>query len=213
MHRISDKRITGMAQRNFRMFREFCGDEASKNVVLVTNMWGEVSPKDGQDRENKASSKLFKPVLEKGAQMARNLNTADSAHNIIRMTMKNNPMVLQVQRELVDEHKSIVDTAAGEVVKRELNALIRKYQAEMEQVREEMLQATKDRDEVTRRELEDERRRMQERVERMKKESEEMASRFPAEKERMEARMKQMEQEMQTLHDLTNTPATIPFHK
>ena len=175
IHRISDKRFTGMAGRNFRMFRELCGDSTLKNIVLVTNMWGQVSPEEGQDRENQLTSKFFKPVLDKGAQMIRHHNTVESAHNVIRAIIRNHPIVLQIQREIVDEGKAIVDTAAGEVVNKETKELIRRHQAEMEKVRQEMLQAMRDRDEVVRRELEDqrrimieERRRLLERIEMVK---------------------------------------------
>ena len=211
VHRISDKRFTGMAGRNFRMFRELCGDSTLKNVVLVTNMWGEVSEKDGQDRENKLTSKFFKPVLDKGAQMIRHHNTVESAHNVIRAIIRNHPIVLQIQREVVDEGKSIVNTAAGDVVNKEINDLIRRHQAEMEKVREEMLQAMKEKDDVTKRELEDERRRMQEQVERMKKDSAEMASRFTAERERTENKMTQMMRDMEALQDLAGAVASIPI--
>ena len=151
------------------MFRELCGDSTLKNVVLITNKWGEVSPEDGQDLENKLSSKIFKPVLEKAAQMVRHHSTVESAHDIIRMIIKNHPVVLQIQREPVDERKAVVDTAAGDAVNKQINALIRKHQMEMEKVREEMLQAMKEKDEVTRRELEEERRKMQEMMEEFKK--------------------------------------------
>ena len=123
------------------MFRELCGDETLKNVVLVTNMWGEVSPEDGQDRENQLTSKFFKPVLKKGAQMVRHLNTTESAHNIIREIIRNHPIVLQIQREVVDEQKDIVDTSAGEVVNKEINELIRRHQAELEKIQAELMQA------------------------------------------------------------------------
>ena len=102
------------------MFRELCGDAALRNVVIVTNMWGEVSPEDGLDRENQLSSKFFKPVLDLGAQMARHYNSIRSAHEIIRRILKNRPMPLRIQRELVDEHLDIADTAAGNTVNREL---------------------------------------------------------------------------------------------
>ena len=157
------------------MFRELCGDSTLKNIVLVTNMWGQVSPEEGQDRENQLTSKFFKPVLDKGAQMIRHHNTVESAHNVIRAIIRNHPIVLQIQREIVDEGKAIVDTAAGEVVNKETKELIRRHQAEMEKVRQEMLQAMRDRDEVVRRELEDqrrimieERRRLLERIEMVK---------------------------------------------
>ena len=195
IHRISDKRFTGITGRNFKMFRELCGDTTLKNVILVTNMWGEVSRDIGEAREDELTSDFFKPVLDKGAQMARHHNTAQSAHDIIRRIMKNRPVALQIQRELVDEHKDIVDTAAGGVINQELKEQIRKHQVELRMVQEEMMQAMKERDEEARQELEEESRKLQEEMERIKKDSEGMASNYAEEKERMETKMKQMERE------------------
>ena len=194
MHRISDKRFTGIAGRNFKMFRELCGDTTLKNVVLVTNMWSEVSPEVGEFREDELSNRFFKPAIDKGAQMVRHHNTAQSAHDIIRLIMKNRPVVLQIQRELVDEHKDIGDTAAGEAINKELNEQMRRHQAEMKVVQEEMEQALKEKDEETRRELEEETRKLQEQMNKIKQDSEGMASNYAAEKGRMEAKMREMEQ-------------------
>ena len=194
------------------MFRQLCGDSTLKNVALVTNMWGEVSPEDGQGRENKLSNKFFKPAIDKGAQMARHHNTIQSSHDIVRMIMKNHPEVLQIQREVVDEQKDIVDTAAGEVVNGELNELIRKHGAVLKKLQEDMEEASKDRDEELRQELEEDRRVMQEQMERAKKDSEEMASRYAAEKEKTEDKMKQLMREITELQDFTGTPVTIPIY-
>ena len=194
------------------MFRELCGDKTLKNVVLVTNMWGEVSPEDGQDREDQLSGDFFKSVLDKGAQMVRHHNTAESTHDIIRRIINNHPAVLQIQHELVDEQKDIVDTAAGEIINKELNELMRRHQVELKKVQEEMMQAMKEKDDETRQELEDERKKMQERMDKMKKDSDEMASKYAEEKERMEDKMKQMMGEMQELQDLAGTPVTVPIY-
>ena len=177
------------------MFRELCGDAALKNVVLVTNMWGEVSRDVGEARENELSGKFFKPALDNGAQLVRHHNTVQSAHSIIRRIVANHPVALQIQRELVDEHKDITGTAAGEAVNRELHEQIRRHQAELKVVQEEMEQASKEKDEVTRRELEEARRKLEEEMEKIKKDSEGMALNYAAEKEKMEAKMKEMEEE------------------
>ena len=177
------------------MFRELCGDTTLKNVVLVTNMWGEVSPEIGEVRENELSSKFFKSALDKHAQMVRHHNTAQSSHDIVRKIMTNNPVALQIQRELVEEHMGIVDTAAGEAINRELNERIRRHQVELGKVQKEMTQALKKKDEETRQELEEERGKLQEKIEKIRKDSEGMAANYAAEKKRMEARMKEMELE------------------
>ena len=195
VHRISDNRFTGITGRNFRMFHELCGDAALKNVVLVTNMWGQVSRDVGEARESELSSNFFKPVLNEGARMVRHNNTVRSAHDIIRRIIANTPTVLQIQQELVEEHKDIANTAAGEVISKELNEQMRRHQAELKVVQEEMVQALKGKDEEARQELEEERRKLQERMEKVKKDSEGMALNYATEKARMEAKMKEMEQE------------------
>ena len=103
-------------------------------------------------------------------------------------------LCLQIQRELVDEHKDIANTAAGEAVNQELNDQIRRHQVELKGVQEEMEQALKEEDEQLRRELEEERRKVEEQMEKIKKDSEGMALNYAAEKDRMEARMKEIEQ-------------------
>ena len=195
IHRISDIRYTGISGRNFKMFRELCGDTTLKNVIIVTNMWGQVSKDIDEARENQLSSIFFKPALDKGARMARHNNTIRSTHSIIRRIMENHPVALQIQRELVDEHKDIVDTAAGRAVNQELDEQMRRHQTELKVVQEEMAQALKEKDEETRQEMEERTRELQEQMEMIKKNSEGMASSYAAEKERMEARMKEMELE------------------
>ena len=195
IHRISDKRFTGIAGRNFKMFRELCGDSTLKNVILVTNMWGEVSKEVGEAREEQLTTNFFKPVLDKSAQLARHQNTVQSAHDIIRRIMRNQPLVLQIQRELVDEHKDIVDTAAGEAVNKELNAQIRRHQAELKAVQEDMVKALKEKDDETRKELEEETRKLQEQMNKIKMDSEGMASNYLQEKKKTEDAMKEMQEQ------------------
>ena len=193
------------------MFRQLCGDETLKNVVLVTNMWDEVSPEDGQDRENQLSSRFFKPVLDKGARLARHHNTTESAHNIIRMIIENHPIALQIQRELVDEQRDIVDTTAGEVLNHEINELIRQHQVKLREVQEEMASVLSEKDEEIH-ELEEEKEKMQKDIERMKKNSDEMASKYAEEKQRMEAKVKKMMKEMKSMRELAGNPVKIPIY-
>ncbi|KAF9781313.1 P-loop containing nucleoside triphosphate hydrolase protein, partial [Thelephora terrestris] len=196
-HRISDFRMTGLSRKNFSMFRKLCGDNALQNVVIVTNMWGEVDPQTGNEREAELRGEdiFFKPVLEKGSQMARHENTVPSAETIIRLILNNHPMPLRIQEELVDEHMDISDTGAGEELNREINAQIRRHKEEMRELKEGMEQAMKDKDEETRKELEIETKRMQREIERFQHDSERLESDYKKEKERLDARMGKMEQE------------------
>ncbi|EMD32135.1 hypothetical protein CERSUDRAFT_99815 [Gelatoporia subvermispora B] len=162
MHRISDFRMGGTSKRNFTMFRKLCGDDTLKNVLIVTNMWGEVSAEVGSAREKElaADDILFKPVLEKGARMLRHDNTLSSAHRILSCLINNRPEVLQIQDEVVNKHKDILQTAAATELARELEEQKRKQREEMDRVRREHEAAVAAQQEATRRALEQERARI-----------------------------------------------------
>ena len=95
--------MCGTSTRNFRMFRELCGDSGLKNVVILTNMWGQVTKDVGEARERELATDnlFFKPVLDKGAQMLRHDHTLASAQKVLRYFFNNQPAVLQIQREIV----------------------------------------------------------------------------------------------------------------
>jgi hypothetical protein len=201
IHRISDKRFTGIAKRNFGIFHELCGDETLKNAILVTNMWGEVSPDVGEAREQELVGEFLKPALDKGAQIARHHNTVESAHDIIRRIMKNRPLALQIQRELVGEGKNITDTAAGRAVNKELNELSERQQVEFEAVQEEMSRAQQKRDEEARQQLEKETRKIQEEMNKIRMDSEAIVACYNRERKRMEEEKKRMEGEMKRMRE------------
>ena len=195
MHRISDRRFSGIAGRNFKIFRELCGETSLKNVVLVTNMWGEVSQDVGEARERELASNFLKPALDKGAQMVRHHNTEQSAHDVIRRIMNNHPVVLQIQREVVDEHKDITSTAAGEAVNTELAEEARRYEAELRRAQEERERALREREEEARRKMEEERRRREEEMRRAREEQERIARERRQEMERAELEARRLEEE------------------
>ena len=196
IHSISDKQLTGIAGRNFdKMFRELYGDSTLRNVVFDTNMWGDVSREDGEERERELITNFFKTALDKGAQIARHYNTVQSAHDIIRRIIKNQPVPLQIQREFVDEGKDILKTTVGEAINGELNEQIQRHQAEPEAVKSEMKKALQEKDEETRRELEKETRKLQEQIDRTRVHSETVTSRYNEERRRMEEEIRRMRED------------------
>ena len=196
-HRISDRRMGGISRHNLNMFKKLCGDDALKNVVIVTNMWGDVKPHIGDARETQLREKdiFFKPVLAKGAQMARHDDTVPSAQRIIRLLLNNHPLPLRIQEELVIEGKEITKTSAAEELNRELNAQIRKYQQEMEEAMEEMQRAMNAENEELKRELQEKAQWMEKEIKRFKNDSQRLSSDYKKEKERLEARVQQVELE------------------
>ena len=130
-------------------------------------MWDGVSPDTGEAREFELFNNFFKMAIFKGAQMIQHHNTVESAHDIVRRVMANRSVVLQIQKELVDERKDILNTTAGEAISREPDGQTRRHQAELKKVREEMAQALREKEEETRREREEERKKLQEWMEAM----------------------------------------------
>jgi hypothetical protein len=195
MHRISDERFTGIAGRNFKIFRDLCGEKSLKNVVLVTNMWGRVSVGVGEDRERELSSDFLKPALDKGAQMVRHHNNEQSAHHIIRRIMNNHPVVLQIQHELVDERKDVVNTAAAKAINAELEEEKRRHEAEVKKAQEDIARALREKEEQTRRRIEEEKTRQEEELRKAREERERIELQRRQEVERAEQEARRFEEQ------------------
>lgn len=189
MHRISDDRFGGLAVKNFRMFRELCGEKTLKNVIIMTNMWGRVTPQQGADREQQLKDVYFKAAIEKGAQLCRHTNTPKSARAILRTVLKNQPVVLKIQRELIDERMDIGETGAGAELTREIREVVEKHQSDIKDLEESMRKAMEEKDEESREEMETERARLQGEMEGLRQDSEEMKSKFEAARREMEERI------------------------
>ncbi|EKM53858.1 uncharacterized protein PHACADRAFT_98220, partial [Phanerochaete carnosa HHB-10118-sp] len=156
MHRISDFKVGGISRRNFGMFRSLCGETTLKNVIIVTNMWSEVGEQKGaaRERELAADNALFKPVIDKGARMMRHYNTAESAQAILRVLVENQPLALQIQREIVDQRKTLEQTTANEELRtQEMREARRRQDEELQRQREAAEAAKRAQEEQKAREL------------------------------------------------------------
>lgn len=143
-HRISDFRMGGISRRNFQALRELCGDATLRNVIIVTNMWGEVTPEMGDKRENqlKTEEKFFLPAIAAGASVYRHDNTKLSAEIILRHIVGNIPLPLNRIQEIIDERRAPNQTTTGTVLDYELLVKEEMHRKAMEEMRREM-EATK----------------------------------------------------------------------
>jgi len=195
MHRISDRRFSGIAGRNFKIFRELCGETSLKNVVLATNMWGEVSHDVGEARERELASNFLKPALDKDAQLVRHHNTKQSAHDVIRRIMNNHPVVLQIQRELVDQRKDITKTAAGEAVDTKLAEEAKRHEADLKKAQEDKARALRQKEEEAKRKMEEEKRKQEEQIRKAKEAEQKAALQCRQETERAKLEAKCLEED------------------
>lgn len=157
LHRITDNRMGGTALRNFRMFRELCGIKALASCVIVLNMWNEVSEDvaTARERELRETDIFFKPAMDAGASMLHHTNSPSSAQEILRDVVKKEPVVLQIQEEIVEQGKPIYETSAGVALLGDLAARQQRQLAQLQEMQRELEEAIEQQNESDRRELEE----------------------------------------------------------
>ncbi|EKM78811.1 hypothetical protein AGABI1DRAFT_13598, partial [Agaricus bisporus var. burnettii JB137-S8] len=115
LHRITDNRITNTVVRNLDMFQKLCGSENLSSITFVTTNWDSFRAEniqEGKANEEQLSEVYWKSLLDNGSKMLRFENTCSSAWNIID-AVPEIPISLNIQKEIVEEGKSLPDTAAG----------------------------------------------------------------------------------------------------
>ncbi|KAF5983810.1 hypothetical protein FCOIX_3026 [Fusarium coicis] len=145
LYPITNNRMAGSNLRSFRILKEICGFDSYSNLAIVTTMW----PKS-QDYTNKSiledrelelltNSEFFSDLVSKGARVFRdydeNYSPADSLQRImdslLRQLDHGKPSVLQLQREVVDEDKSLGETAAGIAAAEHLYQTCRQHEKQL----------------------------------------------------------------------------------
>ncbi|KIK25749.1 hypothetical protein PISMIDRAFT_96418, partial [Pisolithus microcarpus 441] len=187
MHRISDTRMTGTSRRNFRLFRELCGEDAFQNILIVTNMGRDDDLEACSDKERQLATddKYYKPMLDGGARMVRHDGTPASAKSIVGQLIGKAEVTLVGQREIVDEHKEFSGTAAGKELTRVLKEQAEEYDTELRELRAGLEDSTRDKDERQRRVGQDDLEKKREEIESIKSRIEKMEQTFRTEKARL----------------------------
>ncbi|KAK3070300.1 hypothetical protein LTR53_000895 [Teratosphaeriaceae sp. CCFEE 6253] len=149
---IMDPRMYGSSLRNLKMFKDLVGPDPLQNVVLATTRWGqarksgELELAESKEHQLKTEEAFWAPMVHRGSRVARFEDTRDSALQLILSLVDQRPVVLQIQSELVDQKKKLIDTAAGNTVNEESKRLEKKYKDEIAQIQKEMDEALAARD-------------------------------------------------------------------
>ncbi|KAK1779259.1 P-loop containing nucleoside triphosphate hydrolase protein [Copromyces sp. CBS 386.78] len=125
MHSITEVRMKGSSLKFLNMFQSLCGDEAMKKVTLVTTHWDAIKPEDMANalrREQELINRWWAPMLQKGSWTTQYHGTRESAEALVlELAEDDDGIVLDVQRELVDDNKRLGDTRAGLPFKQQLD--------------------------------------------------------------------------------------------
>ena len=173
LQRISDVRVGGSGIKNIKMFQKLCGDGPLASVVLATTMW-DMATEDAaiqRERELKEQPQLWKRMIDHGSRVFRHDNKETSALKIIIYLMRRKrPVTLDIQREMVDEKRELIDTGAGEALASNLQSLMKLYEGKLRILEQEFREARKEDREM----LEEQRREHQENLARQRKEIEKL---------------------------------------
>lgn len=169
LHRISDPRMTGPSLRNLRMFRKLCGDDGLGNVVLATTFWAKVTKEDGDRREKElmSSGDFWGYLMSKGSSVFRHDQGQVSAERMINSLIDRSggKVALAIQKEVVDEKKTLEQTAAGQDVASELQEARRAFEDALVEMKKEQAEALRTRDEYLQQVLSTERAKFAEQLE------------------------------------------------
>ena len=101
---------------------ELCGEGAMSNVVLVSTRYRRTLSSMGSELQT-LTKEYFKPALEMGAK-ASFIGLFRGEDPTLKMFSTKRPVVLKIQRELIDEGRDFRQTTAGTELKRKMGELI-----------------------------------------------------------------------------------------
>jgi hypothetical protein len=150
LQRIIDPRMTHGGRANLELFRALCGDDPLRKVVLATTFWSEMKNLQRaveHEEELKTNPDYWGGMLAKKATMTQFHDTRDSALSIIRgILLHEEKITLKIQREMVDQKLDLIQTTAGETLKRELSEMAQQYEKLVQKLQQEKVDALKARD-------------------------------------------------------------------
>jgi hypothetical protein len=121
IHRITDPKMGGTALSNLRTFRQLCGPDCLKNVVLATTFWGSVEKATGVRREKELveNDQFWGRMVAKGSEVVRlNEERLDNLKVLLKIAKNNGKVVVEAQKEML-AGKSASETSAAQEVSRE----------------------------------------------------------------------------------------------
>ncbi|KAJ8131810.1 hypothetical protein O1611_g1811 [Lasiodiplodia mahajangana] len=124
LHRITDNRVTRSAVRGFNTLKQMCGPAAARFVTLVTTMWDCIPPSGElqaialrREQELRETDIFWGSMFRNGSGMVRwpadTNSPLDFVHALADLAVQDGPVILQIQREIVDWKCAIEDTTAG----------------------------------------------------------------------------------------------------
>lgn len=116
LQQITDNKFRGSSGDTLRLFKDICGEETFRNVMLVTTRWDGTPRELGLARERELAEDFWQDMTAHGATMSRFYGDKSSAMVLASQLVSRPSIVLQLQKELVMEGKLLSHTTAGAIL-------------------------------------------------------------------------------------------------
>jgi hypothetical protein len=117
---ISKTRMEGSDIATLNLFSKLVGKEAFPHVVFVTTMWGKLDAAGKEvayKREKELKETFWGEMIQEGSYMTKFQGSKASAEGIISQLVGDaDPVILQIQHELIDKDLELAATAAGSIL-------------------------------------------------------------------------------------------------
>jgi hypothetical protein len=107
------------------MFRKLIRNDALHNVELVTTMWHLADQVQSTEREKVLidTDEFWRTMVRNGSTVGRFDGTVEGAYNIIQSLLNRTARILNIQKEMIDDHLQLAETEAGKEVLANLTGL------------------------------------------------------------------------------------------
>jgi hypothetical protein len=169
VHDVGNTRISHEGKNNLELFKKLCGDDALQCVVLATTRWDEVPKADAERREAELRNKeeFWGGMISLGSTMIRQTGSPgtrearESARKIVEFLLSKRGMVLNIQKELVDQGRELGDTQAGQELVRERKEIEEEWKKKVEETEKRMQRAIRANQAEAARMMEDQKKRQE----------------------------------------------------
>ena len=143
---MNNVRLTGSTKHNLNMLRELCGIDAYPCVWLAANRCDDVPLRQLQQNleELKREPRFWKELCEGGATIFELDDQPRSALRLLDQILNaDSTFILQFQREVLDEGRTIHDTSVGRVMFSGVSRTVSRLKLDLADLRHELEEARK----------------------------------------------------------------------
>lgn len=144
LHPITRNRVSGSSARNFRMLEQLCGHEGLPRLILLSTMWDQLEPRSSQyldalyREQELVTNDIFWASMCRGGSLVENFDGSSTSASavvsqLIARTRGRASVAFQIQRELVDEGRDLLQTSAARELSKHLNQAYSKINDDLKQ--------------------------------------------------------------------------------